>query len=76
MVLRWKRAKTERSPRAAFVGFIGNPFEIEVLVDVVPRAVQEPSAAVQVRHADQPIASGQRLNTTHCVDELGLPEPF
>ena len=58
------------------MGFMGNPFEIQVLVDVVTRAVQEPSVALQVRHADQPIASGQRLNTTQCVDELALPEPF
>src|SRR5437016_3198037 len=50
MVLRWMRAKTERSPRAAFVGFIGNPFEIHVLVDVDTRAVHEPSAALQARH--------------------------
>ena len=37
---------------------------------------EEVSAVLQVRHADQPIASGQRQNTTRSVDELGLREPF
>jgi two-component system, NtrC family, nitrogen regulation response regulator NtrX len=34
--------ETLRSQKAAFVGFISKPFNLDVLVDVVRRAVEEP----------------------------------
>jgi DNA-binding NtrC family response regulator len=36
--------KTERSHRAAFVGFVSKPFDLQSLIDIVGRAVQEPVA--------------------------------
>ena len=43
--------ETERSRRAAFVGFVNKPFDIDVLIDVVARAVHEPSAVLTLhRH--------------------------
>jgi DNA-binding NtrC family response regulator len=34
--------ESERSQRAAFAGFIPKPFDIQVLIDIVGRAVKEP----------------------------------
>ena len=38
-----------RSQGAAFVGFVAKPFDLEVLVDTVAGAVQEPAAILSVR---------------------------
>jgi CheY-like chemotaxis protein len=37
--------ESERSQRAGFVGFVAKPFEIKELIDIVGRAVEDPSAA-------------------------------
>ena len=41
--------ESERSRKAAFVGFLAKPFDIDVLVDVVTRAAREPSAVLELR---------------------------
>ena len=40
--------ESERSQRAAFVGFIAKPFELQELIDIVRRAVEEPSAVLRL----------------------------
>jgi len=44
-----KLGETERSRKAAFVGFVDKPFDIDVLVDAVKRAVAEPAAVLDLR---------------------------
>lgn len=44
-----EQGETERSRRAAFVGFVVKPFDLDDLVDVVTRAVDEPSAVLKLR---------------------------
>ena len=43
--------ESERSQRAAFVGFIGKPFELQELIDIVKRAVEEPVGGSHARIA-------------------------
>jgi CheY-like chemotaxis protein len=40
--------ESERSQRAAFVGFIAKPFQLEELVDIVKRAVERPSTVLRL----------------------------
>ena len=44
-----KLGESERSQRAAFVGFVSKPFDLQDLIDVVSRAVREPAAVLDLR---------------------------
>jgi CheY-like chemotaxis protein len=44
-----EQGESERSRRAAFFGFVRKPFDLDELLDVVTRAVVEPSAVLQLR---------------------------
>ena len=41
--------QSERSRRAAFFGFVRKPFDLDALLDVVTRAVDEPAAVLHLR---------------------------
>ena len=41
--------ETKRNQRAAFIGFIAKPFDLEELIDIVNRAVEEPSAVLRLK---------------------------
>jgi DNA-binding response OmpR family regulator len=43
-----EQGESVRSRKAAFVGFVSKPFDIDELVEVVTRAVDEPSAVLKL----------------------------
>ena len=47
---------SERSKKAAFVGFLSKPFDLRVLVEIVARVVEDPAAVRAL------VAFGPRLN--------------
>ena len=52
---------SERSNRAAFVGFIAKPFELQSLIDIVARAVEQPQAVqTEARGVGPPTTATQR----------------
>ena len=40
---------SERSQRAAFVGFLAKPFDVDTLIAIVARAVEEPAVVLNLR---------------------------
>jgi CheY-like chemotaxis protein len=44
-----QRGASERSKRAAFVGFVGKPFDVHDLITTVGRAVEQPAVVLKLR---------------------------
>ena len=44
---------SERSKKAAFVGFLSKPFDLQVLVETVARVVENPTPVGALRSLDQ-----------------------